>query len=109
MNSVPSLSTRNRYAPLSIDESNVTSPYDSTSSEPSATPTPTLTVIQPWIGKWERRLPKKYVLASDGSDNAIELNVVLETMDTKDTLSQKALLDSRTTGSFIDHTFMEKH
>jgi len=57
--------------------------------------------------KWERRLPKLLsISALDAQGTSLLLPVEIETTDTSELHSVKALLDSRATGSFIDRNFV---
>ena len=58
--------------------------------------------------RWERRLPRQLVLASTPSTRSFDLQVELQTTDTQEVKSSKALLDSGATGLFIDKSFVEK-
>jgi len=53
--------------------------------------------------KWEKRLPKLFVISTlDAQGTSLLLPVEIRTTDTNELHSVKALLDSRATGSFID-------
>jgi Aspartyl protease len=119
VNGVPSLS-QNRFSCLLVEECQYQSPFTTSNSSDEATPippvlpptpplTPPPTPPRARLPHWERRLPKKYTLSSANTTNSIDLDIVLETTDTKDIVSVKALLDSGATGSFIDRTFADKH
>ena len=57
--------------------------------------------------KWEKRLPKLLsISALDAQETFLLLPVEIGTMDTSELYSVKVLLDSRTTGSFIDRDFV---
>ena len=57
--------------------------------------------------KWEKRLPKLLsISALDAQETFLLLPVGIGTMDTSELYSVKALLDSRTIGSFIDRDFV---
>jgi len=57
--------------------------------------------------KWERRLPKLLsISALDAQETFLLLPVEIGTTDTSKLYSVKALLDSRTTGSFINRNFV---
>jgi len=60
-----------------------------------------------WRPKWEKRLPKQLsVSALDAHRVSLILTVELCTTDTSKVHSNKALLDCRATGSFIDRDFV---
>jgi hypothetical protein len=54
------------------------------------------------LRKWERKLPKCYIISAIPSQNSIELPVQVQTTDTGEVLDPKALLDCGATGQFID-------
>jgi len=57
--------------------------------------------------KWEKRLPKLFVISAlDARGTFLLLPVEIGTMDTSELHSVKALLDSGATGSFIDKDFV---
>ena len=58
---------------------------------------------------WERRLPRRYVVAAVPSPNSLHLDVEVETTDTQQIRHVSALLDSGATGLFIDATYVEQH
>jgi len=56
--------------------------------------------IQPKrIPKWERRLPRRYVLAATPSERSLNLDVAIQTTDTGDVHAVSALLDSGANGA----------
>jgi len=57
--------------------------------------------------KWKKRLPKLFAISAlDARGTSLLLPVEIGTMDTSELHSVKALLDSGTTGSFIDRDFV---
>ena len=57
--------------------------------------------------KWKRRLPKLFsISALDAQGTSLLLPVEIRTTDTSELHSIKALLDSRTTRSFIERNFI---
>jgi len=57
--------------------------------------------------KWEKRLPKLFsISALDVQETSLLLLVEIETMDTSELHSIKALLDCEATGSFINRDFV---
>jgi len=57
--------------------------------------------------KWEKRLPKLFVISAlDARGTSLLLPVEIGTTDTSELYSVKALLDSGATGSFIDRDFV---
>ena len=58
---------------------------------------------------WERRLPRKYVVAATPSANSLNIKVEIVTTDTQETKSVKALLDCGADGLFIDRDYVRKN
>jgi len=57
--------------------------------------------------KWEKRLPKLFLISAlDAQGTFLLLPVEIGTMNTSKLYSIKALLDCRATGSFIDRNFV---
>jgi len=54
------------------------------------------------LASWERRLPRKYVVASTPSANSLDLDVEIETTDTGVKRCTKSLVDCGATGLFMD-------
>ena len=61
------------------------------------------------IPKWERQLPKRYVVAATPGPCSLNLKVELQTTDTGDVLATNALLDCGATGLFIDSEYVHKN
>lgn len=61
------------------------------------------------IPKWERKLPKCYVVATTPGPKSLNLKVELQTTDTGNVLAMDALLDSGATGMFIDTKYVCKN
>ena len=59
----------------------------------------------PRLKHWERALPKHFVMASTPSANSLNLKVEIQMTDTAEVKGLAALLDSGTTGLFIDNDF----
>ena len=57
---------------------------------------------------WERRLPRKYVIAFTPSANSLDIKVEIVTMDTQEIMSIKALIDSGATRLFIDQGYINR-
>lgn len=58
--------------------------------------------LQHHIPKWERQLPKHYVIAATPSPHLLDLKVELQTMDTREVITMDMLLNCSATGLFID-------
>jgi len=92
----------NKFTVLTIEDSNTidSEPVDA----PPLTPLIPALLRKP---KWERRLPKLLsISALDTQGTSLLLPVEIGTIDTSELHSIKALLDSRTTGSFINRDFV---
>ena len=57
--------------------------------------------------RWERKLPKRYVLASTPNPKSLSIKIELQTTDTAEVKSSPALIDSGATGRFISKQFVE--
>ena len=127
MNSVPSLPSKNRYALLSVDPINdiddspqctddkdtqihetpptIPDEIRSTATEAPEQPPKLRRIFRP---KWERRLPKRLVIASTPGENSLHLPVELEATDTGEVTTVKSLVDSGATGLFIDREYVQR-
>ena len=74
----------------------------------AAVPSPP-SVSRRHLPAWERRLPRRYVVAAVPSPNSLHLDVEVETTDTQQIRHVSALLDSGAMGLFIDATYVEQH
>jgi len=60
--------------------------------------------------KWEKQVPRPLVISTlDAHGRALYLLVRVKTVDTSETCSVRALLDSGATGSFVDRDFIRTH
>src|SRR5271156_4666261 len=95
VNSMPSLSTYNRFNVLDIHESNKTiETVETAVQNPQSLPTPVpyLPQYPAPHPKWEKPLPSKFVIAAmDGSSTSLKLKVELETTDTAEVKSVNVL------------------
>ena len=106
MNCTPP-SSCNRFAPLSIESTISSDPSDSESDfedVQSSSSHPSYARRR----KWERQLPKQYVLASTPSADSLLLDVTLQTSDTGEVFGTPALLDCGATGLFIDAQYVQE-
>jgi len=92
----------NKFTVLTIEDPNT---IDSELIDaPSLNPPVTAPPCKP---KWEKRLPKLFMISTlDARGTSLLLPVEIGTMDTNELHSVKALLDSGATGSFIDQDFV---
>src|SRR5215216_547458 len=96
--------TANRLVVLEVE------PTDTNDAPTSQIVTPTpARIARIRVPKWERQLPKRYVLATTPGPKSLNLKVELQTTDTGDVLTTDALLDSGATGMFIDTEYVRKH
>ena len=107
MKSTPSLSSYNRFNVLYIDPIDNIETKTQDVQNPPPTETPTMTPrLHSRRPKWEKSLPKKYVVsATDDGRSSLKLKVEIETLDTAETKSVSALVDSGATGDIIDRHF----
>ena len=107
MKSTPSLSSYNRFNVLYIDPIDNIETKTQNVQNPPPTETPTMTPrLHSRRPKWEKSLPKKYVVsATDDGRSSLKLKVEIETLDTAETKSVSALVDSGATGDIIDRHF----
>jgi hypothetical protein len=100
----PLLLVHNRYACLFVDEiqpaPTVNEPDCVQAVQSASESVPS--EHNPRLRRWERRLPRKYIVASAPSQNSLSLNVEIETTDTELTRSTPALVDCGATGLFMD-------
>jgi hypothetical protein len=114
---MPALSFYNRYSILDVDsvEDNSTppsDPADETTIAPDVqlTPmTPSHRVYPPRLKRWERRLLRRYIIASTPSANSLDIKVEIIAMDTQETKSVNALIDCGATGLFIDRDYVHQN
>jgi hypothetical protein len=101
VNSTPLWSSRNRFACLSVEEIHEPSvtAYDYEKAVPDTPPSP---LRRPRIPRWERRLPRWFVIASTPSTNSLDISIEVETTDTNVKHATKALVDCGATGLFMD-------
>jgi hypothetical protein len=105
--SAPSLPVHNRFACLSVDELNEDSCDTNEPIKDAPTPPKPRAKLRQKL--WERRLPKKYVVASTPGDNSLELQVGLQATDASVEISTSALLDCGATGMFMDSEYVKNH
>jgi Retroviral aspartyl protease len=123
------LSTKNRFAVLSIDEMtelDLMSSTDSAENDAEAVPqTPSPVQASPMSTpssfansrnlrfhrrpNWEKRLPDRFVVASAISDNSLELSITLQTTDMGEVFSTAALLDCGATNKFVHSDFVKRN
>jgi len=59
------------------------------------------------LHKWEKCLPKKYVVASTPSPRSLVIKVEIQTTDTDKVKTGPALVDSGATLSFMSQSYVE--
>ena len=103
MKSTPPSSSHNRFACLPVEkiheiyESSTSDAYDCVKAVPTSPPPPRLRT--PW---WERRLPRRFVVASTPGADSLDIPIEVETTDTSVRRSTRALVDCGATGLFMD-------
>ena len=64
-----------------------------------------------WRPRWEQRFPAHFIVdvldETEGPQRSLQLNIELQTTDTRETRAVKALLDSGATGMFIDRAYIK--
>src|SRR3979490_582612 len=109
MNSTPPLSSHNRYACLVVDQcEDATSVFDCVKVVPQPSPPPPKTA-RIRLANWERRLPKKFVIATTPSDNSLNIDVEIETTDMAMKRNANALVDCSATGLFVDAEYVRSN
>ena len=58
------------------------------------------------LANWERRLPKKFIIATTPSKNSLHIDVEIETTDTAMKCNTSALVDCGATGLFVDTEYV---
>src|SRR5215471_2214135 len=104
MRSTPPLQSSNRYACLEVEE------YIDNSPDMPELPVVQKKSTEPKTRrqKWERTLPKEFHLASTSGNRSLQLEVQLQTTDTREEKSTTALLDCGATGLFINEEYVER-
>jgi hypothetical protein len=98
--STPSLPVHNRFECLEIEECNdICDPHKPILDVPKSAK------IRPKA--WERRLPKKYIVASTPGENSLEIQVGIQASDANMEISTSALLDCGATGMFMDSEYVK--
>jgi len=59
--------------------------------------------------KWERKLPRKYIIAASPSPMSLVVRVEIQTTDTVEVRAGPALIDSGATGLFMSQGYVECH
>jgi hypothetical protein len=108
VNRTPPLSSRNRFSILSIDSiPEIEEPVE-TKVVQSSESHPVLRTFRP---NWEHRLPSSFVVSvldeTEDRRRSLTLKIELQTTDTGEVKSVKALLDSGATGMFIDRDYVK--
>jgi hypothetical protein len=108
VNCTPPLSSRNRFSILSIDSiPEIEEPVE-TEVVQSSKSHPVLWTFRP---SWERHLPSSFVVSvldeTEDRRRSLTLKIELQTTDTGEVKSVKALLDSGATGMFIDRDYVK--
>src|SRR3981189_1705588 len=106
---MPPLSSHNRYACLVVDQcEDATSVFDCAKVVPQPSPSPKK-VARIHLANWERRLPKKFIIAMTPSENSLNINVEIETTDTVMKCNINALVDCGATSLFVDTEYVRSN
>src|SRR3981189_456319 len=107
--SPPPLSSQNRYACLVVDQcEDATSVFGCAKVVPQLSPPPQK-IARIRLANWERRLPKKFVIATTPSDNSLNIDVEIERTDTAMKRNTSALVDCGATGLFVDTEYVRSN
>ena len=106
MTSTPSLSSYNHFSCLSVEEIN--EPSSDTCENETAVQTPSNPhpTFPPHRPQWERRLPRRLVIAASPSENSLLVDVEIETTDTAAKRRTEGLVDCGASGLFIDDKYV---
>src|ERR1700678_1453306 len=108
MNSMPSLSSYNRFNVLRVEQINdieMETPDVQKTVKPPISASPTDSPPRIRRPKWERLLPKELTIAATESNpTALKLKVEIETTDTAEKKSVSALVDCGATGDVLTDT-----
>src|SRR3981189_2971776 len=107
--STPPLSSHNWYACLVVDQcEDATSVFDCVKvvPQPSAPPQKVARIC---LANWERRLPKKFIIAMTPSEKSLHIDVEIETTDTAMKRNVNALVDCGATGLFVDTEYVRSN
>jgi hypothetical protein len=101
VSSTPPLSSNNRFVVLSVEEvhksDSISSTDDIVSDLEAVLKPPRPCSRFRTHPKWEKRLPKHYIVASNPSANSFKLDVSMQTINMGMVLASKALLNSGAT------------
>jgi hypothetical protein len=99
---MPSSPTSNRYACLSVEDVDT----DTIEQVEVVKDIPELRKRRVHRKRWERRLPKKYIVASTPSEKSLMLDIEVESTDNGLKRATKSLLDCGATGLFMDRKWV---
>ena len=108
---VPLLPVHNWFACLEVENKNPLPPPLHAESPVKVTleskTTPTLHPLR--LHRWEKRLPKQYVVAATPGPKSLVIKVEIQTTDTTEVKSGPALVDCGATGQFMDCDYVERN
>jgi hypothetical protein len=114
VNRAPPLPVHNRFSVLEVE--NELPPIQPLQTEKTeiVAPKPDPLPKQPksprvYLRKWERRLPKKYVVAATPSPKSLVIKVEIQTTDMAEVKAGPALVDCGATGQFMNRAYVERH
>ena len=103
---MPLLPVHNQFACLEVENEKPPLPSLPASLPCKATQN-LIPTAQPQFQPWERRLLKRYVVATTPGPKSLTIKVEIQTMDTAEIKSRPALIDCGATGQFMDRDYME--
>jgi Retroviral aspartyl protease len=107
VNCAPPLPVHNKFSCLGIESESPHFPTQKTEKPIPVAPASLLTCSLHHIPKWEHKLPKKYVVVASPSPKSLMIKVEIQTTDTVEVRSSPTLIDSGTTGLFMDQRYVE--
>ena len=106
---VPLLHVHNQFACLEVENANPPLPSLHTGTPVEATPKSPLTPRPLHLRSWEKRLPKRYIVATAPGPKSLVIKVEIQTTDTAEVKSGPALVDCGATGQFMDRDYVEQN
>ena len=114
MNRAPPLPVHNWFSVLEVE--NELPPIQPLQTEKTeiVAPKPDPLPKQPklprvYLRKWERKLPKKYVVAATPSPKSLVIKVEIQTTDMAEVKAGPALVDCGATRQFMNRAYVEHH
>ena len=109
MNSVPPLPVHNKFSSLEIEGDNPHIPSPQEEKPVIVAHTTSLPCSLHHIPKWERKLSRKYIIATSPSLRSLVVKVEIQTTEMEEVRAGPALIDSGVTGLFMSWGYVECH